>query len=103
MKQLFILIFLTASLLFLNISYGNTKTVSNEKKSYTVISVMLKVKPGDGYFTITRRLFKALHLAEEMMTWKHVQYIQKIYKQKYDTEDLKVGNEITILKSEFTD
>ncbi|NME67085.1 hypothetical protein [Flammeovirga aprica] len=98
MKHLLIL-FLTASLL---LTSKSNATESNEKvKNYTIISVILTVQQGDGYFKITRRLFKALHLPENEMTWKHVQYVKDLYHQKYNSPDLKVGNEITILKAEF--
>ncbi|KXX68809.1 hypothetical protein [Flammeovirga sp. SJP92] len=99
MKHLLIL-FLTASLLFSSKTFATVE--SHEKvKNYTIISVILTVQYGDGYFQITRRLFKALHLPEKELTWKHVQYIKEMYNKKYDSYDLKVGNEITILKSEF--
>ncbi|MBD0402177.1 hypothetical protein [Flammeovirga sp. EKP202] len=98
MKHLLIL-FLTTSLL---LATKTLATEDNEKvKNYTIISVTLTVQYGDGYFQITRRLFKALHLPENEMTWHHVKYIKEMYNEKYNSYDLKVGNEITILKAEF--
>lgn len=97
----FLFTFLTTTLLLSTNTFAFNK--SEVGKNYTVVSIILIVEYGDGYFRLARKLFKALQIPESKVTWKDVLYVKELYQQKYETYDLKVGNEITILKSEFVE
>ncbi|OHX65493.1 hypothetical protein [Flammeovirga pacifica] len=81
-------------------------TASDEKKiikSHTidVSQIVMTIQYGDGFFTLTRRLFKALDKNPENVTWEDVFLLKTIYEEQKGNDKLKVGDKFIIVKNEF--
>ncbi|WP_281614114.1 hypothetical protein [Flammeovirga sp. SubArs3] len=103
MKKLFF-VFLTSTLLFLSISHSTN--ANNEKRiiktnTVKVEQIIMTIQYGDGFFTLTRRLFTAIGLDPTSVTWNHVLLLKTIYEEQKGYETLTVGEKFVILKSDF--
>ncbi|ANQ52058.1 hypothetical protein KMW28_25860 [Flammeovirga yaeyamensis] len=100
----FVLKFITTSLFFIA---TQSSVLSSDDKNFLkvhtveVSQIQMTILHGDGFFSLTRRLFQVLEKNPNNITWEDVFLLKTIYQEQTGSDELVVGEKFIVLKNEF--
>ncbi|MBB3696395.1 hypothetical protein KMW28_10600 [Flammeovirga yaeyamensis] len=104
MKKSILKIFATTLLMLTVLSFDIQAKDDNrivKTHNIDVAQIVMTIQYGDGFFTLTRRLFKVLEKDPRNVTWDDVLLLKTIYEEQKGSDKLEVGEKFIIIKNEF--